>query len=748
MAVILLSFFATLLSLVSVAANEQSCRKLNCKVLPVGENLESEFRLKASEKGVRIVYLNLKIGNNSYNPLELQDEFLPDRWVWARSNNEPMLSLPFDFDILSLGLLNYQVGSITVPLRDEPSGCLAGLNSTCQNTAVGRALLDNVTSKSGSTGVVCVAMIEIYSTYHDEKLRSIKYRCCSSNVSSIHCDLSIVGSRWLQAIKTFLYCLSAVVVVYCPAFLLLLPDCICNLQNECDMEDITENQPPNGEQATGSDSLDMREGYEIIQNEEQNRLSCNTEEIPVDDTSPVTCSTFLLGCAQLLPDLKMSFNVKLAILMFCIFSFSFYFQLTLFLVFKPKYTQERLKQPISQGPEFSVLDLSMIKPSTMLALSFVILPFWSAVLFLKAKDLFLNDCDLCKRVYSHPVSIGNETLLHLKLFPKMSYIRMLGFRCLYNRGLKKIACYSKKHYRGSRMRRALFSLWLLFSSLFTLFLCLVWAVICLFLFSVCITLLALKLSPLSTLILCSECKILMKIRRVRDSINGMLSIPFWFFLLMLNIYLGLPIVFWFYGLITLIVFFAGVLGFTTMGLAVNAEIVTPYISFLVVVTTNVYFCYANLQRNYMEVKEFILKYWQQELDSISGADQSTIPTNLFWDVSDEVLPVSTEICLMLRDMAVIVTFLFLTISSIIFFRNEYEISALVSTIAVFISGAIPSLFLKVLTRWKSFSGWRRVLLEREIKAAVRKYARECSRVGINRETVEGSSFQNDSYIVV
>ena len=136
MAVILLSFFATSLSLVSVAANEQNCRKLNCKVLPVGENLESEFRLKASEKGVRIVYLNLKIGNNSYNPLELQDEFLPDRWVWARSNNEPMLSLPFNFDILSLGLLNYQTGSITVPLRDEPSGCLAGLNSTCQNTAV------------------------------------------------------------------------------------------------------------------------------------------------------------------------------------------------------------------------------------------------------------------------------------------------------------------------------------------------------------------------------------------------------------------------------------------------------------------------------------------------------------------------------------------------------------------------------------------------------------------------------------
>ena len=73
---------------VSTAAAVQNCSLVNCKVLPVGENIASEFRLKASEKGVRMIYLNLKIGNNSYNPLELQDEFKPDRWVWARSNKE------------------------------------------------------------------------------------------------------------------------------------------------------------------------------------------------------------------------------------------------------------------------------------------------------------------------------------------------------------------------------------------------------------------------------------------------------------------------------------------------------------------------------------------------------------------------------------------------------------------------------------------------------------------------------------
>ena len=755
MAVILLSFFATSLSLVSVAANEQNCRKLNCKVLPVGENLESEFRLKASEKGVRIVYLNLKIGNNSYNPLELQDEFLPDRWVWARSNNEPMLSLPFDFDILSLGLLNYQVGSITVPLRDEPSGCLAGLNSTCQNMVVARALLDNVTSESGNTGVVCVAMMDIYATNQDVKECPINYHCCSSNVSSIHCDLSTVGNKWLQAIKISLYCLSSVVALFCPAFILLLPDCIFNLQNECDKEDRTENPLPNGAQP-GSDGFDMRHGYQRIQNEEEKRLSRNTDEIPVDDASPVTCSMFVLGCVHLLPDLKSSFNVKLAVVMFCIFPFSFYFAPAIFFVLKPKYIHERLiKQPINT--DFSAINLGFISPTSILGFSFLVLPCWTAVLFLKPKDLFLNNCPICEcgqfdRVISYSVSIGDETLQHLKLFPEKTKSSMLALLYLHNRSLRKVVgvstCYLKMTYRGSRGRRALISLWLLFSCLFTLFLGLVLAAVCLFLLLVSVLCLLIWFSPVVTLMVSMGQKIYTMIERVTNSISRILFIVLWGFFFLFTQYLVMVVFILFYGVFTSCTFFVGILGFTTMGLVLNVEIVTPYVSFLVVVITNVYLCYANLQRNYMEVKEFILKYRQQEFDSTSDADQSTIPTNLFWSVSDEVLPVTTEICLMLRDIAVILTFLFLTISSIIFFRNEYEISTLVSTIAVFISGAIPSLFLKGLTRGKNFSGWRRVLLERKIKAAVRKYAREGSRVGINRETVERSSFQNDSYIVV
>ena len=101
---------------------------------------------------------------------------------------------------------------------------------------------------------------------------------------------------------------------------------------------------------------------------------------------------------------------------------------------------------------------------------------------------------------------------------------------------------------------------------------------------------------------------------------------------------------------------------------------------------------------------------------------------------------------MLGEVAVVVTFLFLTISSIIFFKNEYEISTLVSIIAVLLRGAIPSLFFKGLTKGKRFTGWKKMKMKKKIKVVVTEYVLETNCVGINRETEEGSSFQIDDNI--
>ena len=761
MAVILLSFVATLLSLVSVAANELNCRILNCKVVPVGENIALGFRLKASEEGVRMIYLNLKIGNNSYNPLQLQDEFKPDRWVWARSNKEPMLSLPYDYDIFSLGLLNYQVRSMTVPVRDEPRGCLAGLNSTCQNMAVGRALLDNVTSEGGNTGVVCVAMIgKIVRKYDDAW--SIKYHCCRLNASNINCDLPVEGSSWYQPIGNFLFFLAVVLTLYFPALPSLLPDYIFNLQYECDREGNTDEL-----------TIHARSGYEeipVIRNVKEDRLKSSLlREIPVDDASPVTCSTALLGCVQWLPDVKMSFNLKLAVLLFCIFPFGFYVNVGLFFVLKEKYLDELfMKVPGGTSELETPVFFSNINifyptgsegPFRCFLLALLTLTCLMAVLFLRPKDLFLNQNFLyrqrlsTKHFFSLPitenedsVSIGAKMLHHLYIIPELPYLLMFKFLNQYKSGLQKLGnistCYLKVNHNGSRIRRALFTLWILFSSLVTLFLAsLVWVVIALLFFSVSLLFSLLIFSPLFTLSSIGIMNIAAKIRKLISDHNSSILSKFLcgLFTLFALAYFVLIHSAVFYSVLMLCSLLVGILGFTIMGLVLNVETVTPYAAFFVVVVTNIYFCYANLQKSYMEVKGFILKYWRQKNPATINSKHSTIPAKLFWFVSDKVFPVKTKICLMLGKVAVIVTSLFLTISSIIFFKNEYEISTLVSTIAVFLSGAIPSLFFKGLTKGKKFTGWRKIKLKKKIEAAVTEYVQETNCVGVNRESEEESS---------
>ena len=65
----------------SCQAKPENFSEAQCKVLPVGQETAPQFCVEASEKGVRIVYLDLNFRNDSYRPLESENEFLPNRWV-------------------------------------------------------------------------------------------------------------------------------------------------------------------------------------------------------------------------------------------------------------------------------------------------------------------------------------------------------------------------------------------------------------------------------------------------------------------------------------------------------------------------------------------------------------------------------------------------------------------------------------------------------------------------------------------
>jgi len=69
-----------LLFLLASCAAKQNCSEAQCKLLPVGEDVASKFqRIRTSEESVRMNYLNLTIGKDSYDPLQSSNEFLPYR---------------------------------------------------------------------------------------------------------------------------------------------------------------------------------------------------------------------------------------------------------------------------------------------------------------------------------------------------------------------------------------------------------------------------------------------------------------------------------------------------------------------------------------------------------------------------------------------------------------------------------------------------------------------------------------------
>lgn len=157
-----------------------------------------------------------------------------------------------------------------------------------------------------------------------------------------------------------------------------------------------------------------------------------------------------------------------------------------------------------------------------------------------------------------------------------------------------------------------------------------------------------------------------------------------------------------------------------MGVVLNVGIVTPFVAFFLVVTTNIYLCYGNMQNKYKEVKKMILK-WRNELQINNSDPEGTIRIELFWFVCDRVLPVKSEICRMFRNMVLTLTFLFVALYSIVVFGNEYNVSVFFSTMYVFFSGAIAALVFKGLTKGYKFIGWEKINIEREVKMAVTNY---------------------------
>ena len=254
--VVLFLIFCLLKSTLGVS---ETCTE-QCKLLVEGNVFTAEFQSKSSEDGVRMVYLHLNVGNESYNPLQSRDRFLPNRWTWTRAVEEPML-------FLSLGLLKNQVRNMEVTLTDEPRGCVASLTSSCKDIIVTTTLLKKVTDASTdpslSGDVVCVSVVKRDMNWLAIWFEgNIQYHCCkqeqNGNETAVQCDHLVQYNRWYML---FYHVLTFGIIV----LFFFWPAVIPWLQKQSDDAEINKNQIAVDDAKTGND------------------------EIPVDDLSPISC---------------------------------------------------------------------------------------------------------------------------------------------------------------------------------------------------------------------------------------------------------------------------------------------------------------------------------------------------------------------------------------------------------------------------------------------------------------------------
>ena len=711
-------FFLTVLCMIAMhcAGEQTQFSEAPCKVLPVGD-VASKFKHLASEtEGVRMIYLNLTVGTwPPFSELYVEGEFLPWRWVWAKSISEPMLSLPHDYDILSLGLLNYQVRSITIQLQDYPSGCLSLLkrdDGRELEEVIGRALLKNVTKgdelqRKGE--VVCVAVVDNNNTRIEYFFDgNVVFQCCERDnqvPANISCKKTIKRNGWLVAFTYVLNVLTIVLIFYCPALPLALPSCIFDLEEEIEKEKLQEN------------------GSQVPPDTESEYNSLDQSLLYLDDASPITCSTLLGKCGKYtkeLSDFKLAFNFKLAFLWCCAIPSFFYIELGLNFTLK---SYQFLMNASSSGkahllgPLFTTVSLSWFWGLFLVWL--LVFPFFP-IMSLSPKDFLLWDDSLGMSLLR---KMGNLKVKVFNLASTLIEYHSAGI----NKSVKCSMKPSVKLIRNpcKRLRRILINgLWVFPCVVFVLIFCgVVLGVSYIFVFLVMTGVFCLYYSPLVCLCFFLFQKLLqsyliffiMLWERYyfgkEAKARCLLKLTFLVSVVPLAIFLGLPFVFLLLQLLTASYiasvscrFIVKMIGFVIMGLVLNAEIVSPFVTFFVAVSTNLYLCYDNLQERYKEVKKMISNHWKQlrRLGRDTGVDlssgrQDTIPEGLFWHVCGEksnsnhkVLPIRHEICCMLGKMTLIFIFSFLTLCSVILLRNSYNmIPSVAATIAVFVSGIIP-----------------------------------------------------------
>ena len=202
----------------------EQCKTLNCSFAIDGDECEKFKESVYTEKALAI-FITVNVTNSTNNEETagkvlgesggngMENGQVKQKWVWLRdARGKFLVTLPYDFDILSLSTLKKDVPSITMKFTTTPQYCFANMSKTCRRSFIATAIFNCLGDTYGN---LCVRPQE-----HKEYK---EYRCCEKIDNDYVCDEPIKDNRWIEIAISFLWACSIGFGLFAPLLLKYFP---------------------------------------------------------------------------------------------------------------------------------------------------------------------------------------------------------------------------------------------------------------------------------------------------------------------------------------------------------------------------------------------------------------------------------------------------------------------------------------------------------------------------------------------
>lgn len=205
-----------------------------CNVI-VDSKSKDKFLTYAKQKDIEVVYLRTTFTNETNEPSfgeDISSIYDPLGWSWSASQQgNAILSLPYDYKILSCSTLSRETRYMSFRIVSRPPDCFAKLNPKQQFDELVKLLLTTTQDLSANSSV-CHRFVEggvgsstvVYQTKSPTGLPRIRYKCCQTSSSNHDCTTTINPNWALSFILTTLWLVSCIAAVFTPLLIKYSPN--------------------------------------------------------------------------------------------------------------------------------------------------------------------------------------------------------------------------------------------------------------------------------------------------------------------------------------------------------------------------------------------------------------------------------------------------------------------------------------------------------------------------------------------